>query len=112
MLSYMLKNKSLRLLLKIFKHYISTVTIPKDDHQILLVLLISLTTQKGNTKIQSFPCFPSSPTLIVSADFMSSLGNGCALKGGEATAKPLVPNQEIGGIDCEEFFSRCFLLGL
>ena len=32
-------------------------------------------------------------------------GNGCALKGGEATAKPLVPNQEIGGIDCEELES-------
>lgn len=77
------RNKSLRLLLKNFKHYISTVTIPKEDHQNLLFLLISLQHKREKIKFRSCPCFLSSPTLIVS-------GNGCALKGGEATAKPLV----------------------
>ena len=106
MLSYILKNKSLRLLLQFQTLHIYSYYTQRGSSKFIGSTNIP-TTQKGNTKIQSFQCFPSSPTLIVSGDFMS--GNGCALKGGEATAKPLVPR-----IDCEKLESlfRCFLLGL
>lgn len=75
MLSYMLKKQILEITSEKFqRNYISTVTIPKEDHQILLFLLISLQHKReiqNFDKFRSFPCFLSSPTLIVSGDFFT-----------------------------------------